>query len=100
MGRRSRGDLGLSHVTMIDLAPLLGSLVVVIGGGRMVILGLGVAFGLEALGLVPGRPHGTFFSRHCLEETTPIGPRGYATGVEFVAHLSRAGGFSQQFETI
>jgi len=85
---------------MIHLAPLLGGLVLVIGGGRLVILGLGVALGIGVLGLVPGRPLHSFYSRHCLVEPAPIGPRGYATGVEFVAHLSRASGSSQQLETI
>ncbi|KAK0626984.1 hypothetical protein B0T14DRAFT_124053 [Immersiella caudata] len=85
---------------MIHLAPLLGGLVLVISRRRLVILGLGVAFGLGVLGLVPGRPLRSFYSRHCLVEPAPIGPCGYATGVEFVAHLSRASGSSQQLETI
>ncbi len=101
---------------MVDLAPLLRGLVVVVssssrgggsGGGRwhdgrMVILGLGVAvgLGLGVLGLDGARPLRSFYSRHCLVEPTPIGPCGYATGVDFVAHLSRACGFSQQLEMI
>lgn len=83
---------------MIDLAPLLGVLVgAVLGGRRMVIFGPGVvAFGLDVLGFIPGRPPHCFSSRHCLVESDPIGSRGYATGVEFAAHLSKAGGFSQR----
>ena len=73
---------------MNHLAPLLRGLVFIMGGRRMVILGLGVVFGLEVLGLVPCRPPCSFYSRHCLVEATPIGPCGYATGVEFVAHLA------------
>lgn len=83
---------------MIDLAPLLRGLsVVVVGRGykTAVLLGLGVALGLEVLGLARGRRLGSLYSRHCLVEMSPIGPCGYATGVEFVAHLSRASGFSQ-----
>jgi len=41
---------------MNHLAPLLRGLVFIMGGRRMVILGLGVVFGLEVLGLVPCRP--------------------------------------------
>lgn len=97
---------------MTDLAALLGGLVVggvvvvlvvlllVVGGRRMVILGLGVALGLDVLGLIPGGPLHGFGCRHCLVDSSPIGSRGYATGFEFVAHLSRAGGFSQQVATI
>ena len=85
---------------MINFAPLLGGLVVVIGSRRMVILGLGVAFGLDVLSLVSAGCLGRSYSRHCLMEVTPIGRRGYATDVEFAAHLSRASGFSQQPETI
>lgn len=97
---------------MTDLAALLGGLVVggvvvvlvvlllVVGRRRMVILGLGVALGLDVLGLIPGGPLHGFGCRHCLVDSSPIGSRGYATGFEFVAHLSRAGGFSQQVATI
>ena len=81
---------------MIDLAPFLRGCVGVLGGGRMVILGPGVAFGLGVLRLVPGGALHGFGCRHnCLVDWAPIGSRGYATGVEFAAHLSKAGGFSQ-----
>ena len=85
--------------TMIDLAALLRRLLHLVCGRRMVILGLGVASGLVvvldprlfAVGLLRG-----FCSRHCLSSVgAPIGSGGYATGVEFTAHLSQASGSSQ-----
>ena len=92
--------VGKGNHTMIDLAPLLGSLVGIISAGGVVILGLGVAFRLWPLGVSPACPLHSCCSRHCLVDRPPIGSRGYATGVEFVAHLSKAGGFSQKLETI
>lgn len=77
---------------MIDLAALLGRLLHIVCGRGMVILGLGVASGLDdvlgsrlfAVGLFRG-----FCSRHCLSSVeAPIGSGGYATAVEFTAHLT------------
>lgn len=84
--------------TMIDLAALFGRLLHIVCGRGMVILGLGVASGLVVLGprlFAVGLLRG-FCSRHCLSSVeAPIGSGGYATGVEFTAHLSQAGGSSQ-----
>jgi len=86
---------------MIHLAPLLaGGPVGVVGGRRTLIAGLGLALGLGGIGLVPGGPLHGCGCRHCLVDAVPIGSRGYATGVEFAAHLSRADGSSQVLATI
>ena len=85
---------------MIHLAPLLGRPVGVVCSRRMLIPGRSLALGLEELGVASACPVHGFVCRHCLVDAVPIGSRGYATGVEFVAHLSRADGSSQQFVTI
>jgi hypothetical protein len=85
---------------MIHLAPLLGSPVGIVCGWRTPILGLGLALGLGGTAFVPARPLHGFGCRHCLVDAAPIGSCGYATDVEFAAHLSRADGSSQSLETI
>ena len=85
------------QLTMIHLAPFLGSPLVVVCGRRALILGFGcLVLGFGGLGLAPSCPLHSSSCRHCLEDAVPIGSRGYAAGVQFVAHLSRADGSSQQ----
>jgi hypothetical protein len=71
-----------------------------VGGRCTLIVGLGLVLGPGGFALAPGRPLHGFGCRHCLVGTAPIGSRGYATGVQFAAHLSRADGSSQVLVTI
>ena len=89
------------RLTMIHLAPfLVRGPVDVVGGRRTLIVGLGLALGPGGRVLVPGGPLHDFGCRHCLVDVVPIGSRGYATDVDFAAHLSRADGSSQVLATI
>ena len=90
-----------TQLTMIHLAPfLVRGPVSIVGGRRTLIVGLGLALGLGGIAFVPGGPLHGFGCRHCLVDAVPIGSRGYATGGEFAAHLSRADGSSQVLATI
>jgi hypothetical protein len=85
---------------MIHFAPLLGGPVRAVGRRCTLIVGLGFVLGPGGSDLAPGRPLHGFGCRHCLVNAAPIGSRGYATGVEFAAHLSRADGSSQVLVTV
>jgi hypothetical protein len=103
LGTRSRKRAGknATQLTMIHLAPLLvGGPAGVVSGRCTLIVGPGLAPGPGGLAFVAGRPFHGFSCRHCLVDAAPIGSRGYATGVEFAAHLSRADGSSQVLATI
>jgi hypothetical protein len=94
-------DKNATQLTMIHLAPLLvWGPAGVVGGRCTLIVGPGLALGPGGFAFVAGRPLHGFSCRHCLVDAAPIGSRGYATGVEFAAHLSRADGSSQVLATI